>query len=310
MHKTIAATFALCVAAAGLSLPAQTQPPPVPAQPPATTTTAADTTTAPDDGGVVFVGAGDIANCDMPGASRATANLLDRIGGTIFTLGDHAYPSGSLKDLRECYEPTWGRHLNRTRPTPGNHDYGTAAAAAYYEYFGNRAGPAGLGYYSYRLGPWLILALNSEVDSRPGSAQMQWLTAELATKATPCMAAIWHRPLFTSGPNGENRDMQDFWRVLFEFGVEFVINGHDHLYERFTAQDPTGRADSAAGIRQFTVGTGGADLYHAVAIKPNSRAISSSWGVIKFTLSDGSYQWEFIPAAGFSFRDSGNEICH
>jgi acid phosphatase type 7 len=262
-----------------------------------------------DPGPFVLVGAGDIAICGSPGP-QATATLLDGIPGTVFTAGDNTYPSGRMSEFQQCYEPTWGRHLGRTRPTPGNHDYGTAGAGPYYEYFGSRAGPSGLGYYSYRLGPWLILALNSEVDSRPGSAQMQWLTAELATKATPCMAAIWHRPLFTSGPNGENRDMQDFWRVLYEFGVEFIINGHDHLYERFTAQDPTGRPDPAAGIRQFTVGTGGVDLYHAVGIKPNSRAISSSWGVIKFTLTDGAYQWEFIPAAGFSFRDSGNEICH
>ena len=262
-----------------------------------------------DPGPFVLVGAGDIAICGSPGP-QATATLLDAIPGTVFTAGDNTYPSGRMSEFQQCYEPTWGRHLGRTRPTPGNHDYGTAGATPYYEYFGSRAGPPGLGYYSYRLGPWLILALNSEVDSRPGSAQMQWLTAELATKGTPCMAAIWHRPLFTSGPNGENRDMQDFWRVLYEFGVEFVINGHDHLYERFTAQDPTGRPDPVAGIRQFTVGTGGVDLYHAVSVKPNSRALSSSWGVIKFTLSDGSYQWEFIPAAGFSFRDSGNEICH
>jgi hypothetical protein len=257
----------------------------------------------------VLVGAGDIGQCGSPGP-EATARVLDGISGIVFTAGDNAYPSGRPENYRDCYHPTWGRHLERTRPSAGNHDF-DQGGGPYFDYFGSRAGTPGQGFYSYRLGTsWTVVVLNSEIDARPGSPQLQWLGAELSTHATPCTAAIWHRPLFTSGPNGENRDMRDLWRVLYDFGVEFVINGHDHIYERFAPQDPTGRADPALGIRQFTVGTGGVDLYRAVAPRPNSEVIGTTWGVAKFTLSDGAYQWEFVPVAGASFRDSGSGACH
>lgn len=257
----------------------------------------------------VLVGAGDIARCGTPGA-ELTARLLDRLPGALFTAGDNAYVSGTAEEFRQCYDPTWGRHRGRTRPVPGNHDYETPGASAYYSYFGASAGPSGLGYYGYAVGPWLVVALNSEIDAGPGSPQLQWLRSELATTRSACTLAIWHRPLFTSGQNGANPDMRELWRTLYEFGAEVVINGHDHQYERFAPQDPDGRPDPARGIRQFTVGTGGVPLYPLRAPVSNTEALGSAFGVISLTLSAGAYQWEFIPAEGSTFRDAGSGLCH
>jgi hypothetical protein len=260
----------------------------------------------------VLVGAGDIALCGpaREGADK-TAQLLDQIAGTVFTAGDNAYPSGRAVDFQNCYGPTWGRHRDRTRPAPGNHDYESAGAAPYYEYFGENAGPAGLGYYTYDAGPWRVITLNSEINISSGSMQYQWLRTELQTRPTGCTAAIWHRPLFSSGPNGDNRDMLDLWRLLFEFGVEIVVNGHDHLYERFAMQTPEGVPDASRGIRQFTVGTGGVPLYRMSRLKANSEVLSTSaHGVLKLTLSAGVYHWEFVPVLDAAFRDTGTGACH
>lgn len=259
------------------------------------------------NGDPVLVGAGDIANRETPG-DEATANLLDGIPGTVFTAGDNAYKNGTAADFRDAYEPTWGRHKHRTYPTPGNHDYETDSAAPYFDYFGDRAGPRGRGYYTYDVGTWRVFALNSEIDTGPSSPQMQWLRSELTARPTPCSAAIWHRPLFTSGPNGENRQMRDMYRLLYDNNVDVVINGHDHLYERFAPQDADGRPDQARGIRQFTVGTGGITLYNPVRTAPNSQRILSDWGVIKFTLHPNSYDWAFFPVSGDSDRGTG--ACH
>ena len=247
--------------------------------------------------------------CDVPGA-EATARLLDRIAGTVFTTGDNAYPSGSDADFRSCYDPTWGRHRERTRPTPGNHDYETSGAAPYFAYFGASAGPPGLGYYSYTAGSWLVIALNSERDVRPGSLQVQWLRTTLMQSRAFCTIAYWHRPLFNSGPHGDSRDLYEVWRVLYDFGVDVVISGHEHLYERFAPQTPDGRLDPERGIRQFTVGTGGANLTPAGAVRANSEIIGSAWGVLVLTLNGGSYHWEFRPVAGASFSDTGVGQCH
>jgi hypothetical protein len=257
----------------------------------------------------VLVGAGDIALCGTPGA-ELTARLLDRLPGTVFAAGDNAYMSGSAEEYQNCYEPTWGRHRGRTRPVPGNHDYWTAGASAYYNYFGLRAGAPGLGYYSYAVGAWLVVALNSEIPSGQGSPQLQWLRSELAATRTACTLAIWHRPLFSSGLNGDNPDMREVWRTLYESGAEVVVNGHDHLYERFAPQDPDGRPDAARGIRQFTVGTGGAAPYPLRGRHANSEALGGGFGVISLTLAPGAYQWEFIPAEGSTFRDAGSGVCH
>lgn len=292
-----AIALALGVAAATASGCSSTSSPTNPSPPPATV--------------AVLVGAGDIARCGEARVNAdSTAALLDQIAGTVFTAGDNAYPSGRPVDFENCYGPNWGRHRARTRPTPGNHDYETAGASGYYAYFGQSAGPTGLGYYTYDVGPWRIIALNSEINARQGSGQYEWLRGELQNRQVLCTAAIWHRPLFTSGPNGENRDMIDLWRLLYEFGAEIVINGHDHLYERFAPQTPDGRPDTARGIRQFTVGTGGVPLYQTSAIKTNSEVVATtSHGVLKLTLTASDYHWEFVPVSSTGFRDSGTGTC-
>jgi acid phosphatase type 7 len=264
---------------------------------------------APNAPQAVLAGAGDIGVCGSP-AVAATSLLLDRIQGIVFTTGDHAYPSGSAADFRDCYDPHWGRHRARTRPTPGNHDYQTAGGAEYYSYFAGNAGPPGVGYYRYSAGPWVVISLNSEVPVGPGSAQLQWLRAELASGTSPCAMAYWHRPLFTSGPNGPNLELREIWRTLYEFGIDLVVTGHDHLYERFAPQDPDGRLDRARGIRQITVGTGGAALYTPITSAANTEAIGLSHGILMLTLSSGSYRWEFLPVPGSSFTDSGIGQCH
>jgi hypothetical protein len=169
----------------------------------------------------VFVGAGDIAACDAN--SQATARLLDTIGGTVFTLGDNAYFHGTREEFRDCYGPTWGRHLSRTRPVPGNHDYESPGAAPYFEYFGANAGPANLGYYSFELGDWHAVALNSLMAVGPGSAQAVWLRSDLLATRARCVVAYWHYPLFSSGPDGPSPQMRDFWRMLYDAGVELVL---------------------------------------------------------------------------------------
>ncbi len=262
----------------------------------------------------VFVGAGDIAGCSYDN-DEETAKLLDGIPGTVFTLGDNAYPDGTDKDFSNCYGPTWGRHKTRTRPSPGNHDYHVKGASGYFKYFGATAGEADKGYYSYDLGAWHIIVLNSECGEVGGcdadSPQGQWLQADLASNPSFCTLAYWHKPRFSSGLiHGNNETMGDFWQLLYEAGADVVLNGHDHLYERFAPQDPDGVADPENGIRQFVVGTGGKGLYPFGIIQPNSEVRNSSThGVIKLTLQATSYAWEFIPIAGKTFTDSGSAPC-
>ena len=257
----------------------------------------------------VLVGAGDIADCNHPG-SEMTARLLDRISGTVFTAGDNAYPNGSADDYRNCYHPTWGRHIRRTRPTPGNHEYQHNGGSAYFEYFGSAAGPAGVGYYSYNVGTWHVVALNSESGMHQGSPQLSWLREDLRNSDSRCTVAYWHRPLFSSGEHGDNPDTRELWRTLFEFGADIVVSGHDHSYERFAPQNPDGLPDPARGLRQFVVGTGGAGLRSFPRSRLNSEARGSDWGVLVLSLDDGGYRWEFLPVEGATFRDSGSGVCH
>jgi hypothetical protein len=257
----------------------------------------------------VWSGAGDIGRCGSAGA-EATAALLDRLPGSVFAAGDNAYPNGRFEDYVNCYDPSWGRHLNRTFPIPGNHEYDTPGASGYFQYFGERAGSSG-GYYAYSLGAWRVLALNSEVPVSAGSAQAVWLEAELsALPAGACAAAYWHRPFMSSGPNGDNADMRDLFAILYNRGVELVVAGHDHLYERFQPVDAAGRSDPVKGVRQFIVGTGGTPLSTPPRIRAGSETQGVAWGVIRFELSPGSYRWEFIPVEGASFRDLGVGACH
>jgi hypothetical protein len=256
----------------------------------------------------VLVGAGDIADCDAS-QDEATAKLLDSIDGTVFTVGNNVAANGTAAQYRNCYEPTWGRHKPRTRPAPGEHDDTTPDAATYYRYFGDNAGPAGRGYYSYDLGTWHIIALNSETDASASSAQAQWLRDDLAAHPSRCAVAYWHRPVFSSGEHGNDLHMRAIWQILYEHGVEVVISGHDRDYERFAPQDPDGKPDPQ-GIREFVVGTGGRDLRGFGTIGPNSEVRqSASLGVLKLTLHASNYEWEFVPVAGASFRDSGAASC-
>jgi 3',5'-cyclic AMP phosphodiesterase CpdA len=259
---------------------------------------------------VVFVGAGDIANCDMLGGARATAALLDGIDGTVFTTGDHAYQSGSAKDFEKCYEPTWGRHKARTRPAIGNHDMVTDHGKAYFEYFGENAGPPGLGYYSYDLGNWHIISLNSAAPARNNSPQMKWLQQDLAAHPVDCTLAYWHIARFSSGAHGGDALMSDVWKTLYEAGADIVLSSHDHDYERFAPQTDKGKPDPERGIREFVVGTGGGGVYEFKSKAANSEVRdNSTYGVLKLTLKPGSYDWQFIPMAGKTFTDAGTGTC-
>ncbi|MEJ2204146.1 MAG: metallophosphoesterase, partial [Gemmatimonadota bacterium] len=224
----------------------------------------------------------------------------------------NAYSDGTAANFSECYDPSWGRHKARTRPSPGNHDYHTPDAAGYFDYFGALAGEDRTGYYSYDLGSWHVISLNSEIDMDAGSPQEQWLRADLAANPTACTLAYWHKPRFSSGDNhGSSSGPVPLWEALYEHHVEIVLNGHDHLYERFAPQTPDGTADPDHGIRQFTVGTGGGQLYDFGTPLPNSEARNNvAHGVLKLVLSPGSYQWEFVPVAGEAFMDSGVGTCH
>ncbi len=258
----------------------------------------------------MLVGAGDIASCDRR-ESEATVKLLDGIAGTVFTAGDHAYPNGTAREFVECYGVSWGRHRNRTRPAPGNHDYGTPQAAPYFKYFGANAGPAGRGYYSYNLGAWHIVSLNSNPNAASwGVAQEEWLRADLKANPSTCILAYWHHPRFSSGKTYGNQPyLAALYKILYQHGVSVLISGHEHNYERFAPQNPEGKAD-AKGVRQFIAGTGGAPLYRIGAVKPNSEVRNgSSHGVLMFTLQASNYDWEFRPVAGQSFRDRGSAGC-
>lgn len=258
----------------------------------------------------VLVGAGDIATCGGAG-DEATAALLDGLPGTVFTAGDNAYPNGTAADFMNCYDPSWGRHKSRTRPSTGNHDYDTPAASAYFDYFGARAGDPSKGYYSYDLGAWHIVVLNSNLQTTAGSAQLQWLAADLAANPRTCTLAYWHHARFSSGPHGSNAAMKPFWDVLYAAGADVVVVGHDHVYERFAPQNPSGVADPVNGIRQFVVGTGGTTLRPFSTIAANSEVRNSStWGVLELTLYSSRYEWRFVPTTGSGFSDTGSTSCH
>jgi calcineurin-like phosphoesterase family protein len=262
-----------------------------------------------------LVGAGDIADCNVAG-DEATARLLDDIPGTVFTAGDNAYDVGSASQFANCYNPTWGRHKARTRPAPGNHDYGTAGASEYYRYFGAAAGEAGKGYYSYDLaqGAWHVIVINSNCSTVAcgiGSPQERWLRADLAASRSPCTVAYWHHPRFSSADHGSDPALGPIWQALFEGGADLVVAGHDHTYERFAPQRPDAVPDLAFGIRSFVVGTGGRSHYaFKVPLANSEKRDSTSFGVLKLTLRAGSYDWAFVPVAGSQFTDSGSGFCH
>jgi hypothetical protein len=261
-------------------------------------------------GSAVLVGAGDIADCGRT-TDDATANLLDGIPGTVFTVGDNSYPA-SATGFANCYSPTWGRHKARTRPAIGDNEYDSSGAAPYFAYFGAVAGDPTKGWYSYDLGTWHVIHLNSNCSKVGGckasSPQGQWLQADLAAHPAQCIVAIEHEPLFSS--KGGDSDIRDFWTPLYAAGADIIVSGHRHNYERFAPQTPTGVA-TANGIRQFVVGTGGTSLSSfGSSVAANSQVRNDkTHGVLKLTLHPTSYDWEFVPIAGQTFTDSGSSSC-
>ena len=265
-------------------------------------------------GGAVLVGAGDISECNSAGDS-ATAKLVQSIGGTVFTVGDNAYRTGTASQFQKCYGPTWGKFKNRTRPAIGNHEYMSKGAAGYWRYFGGRAGPRGKGWYSYSAGAWRVIVLNSnctKVRCGKGSEQERWLRAQLAKHNNKCTLAYFHHARFSSDRHhGTSPWVGPFWEALYDYGADVVVSGHAHSYERFAPQTPWGKADASHGIRQFVVGTGGAGFYRMGPARPNSQVRNANtFGVLKLNLHSDGYQWNFIPQAGKSFRDSGHGKCH
>ncbi|MBA2489987.1 MAG: hypothetical protein H0V36_11825 [Chloroflexi bacterium] len=267
-----------------------------------------------DQTSAVLVGAGDIGVCGST-ADESTAALLDGIAGTIFTAGDNAYPSGTPSQFQDCYGPSWGRHLSRTRPASGNHEYDTPGATGYFGYFGALAGDPAKGWYAYDLGAWRIRVLNSNCAQiggcGAGSAQQAWLESDIAAYPASCSAAVWHQARFSSGAHGDQAVVAPLWNALYAAGTEVVIAGHDHDYERFAPMDATGAIDPTQGIRSFVVGTGGVGLRPFATVRAGSEVRdASTQGVLRLTLRDDGYDWSFIPIPGRTFTDNGSGTCH
>lgn len=265
----------------------------------ATVSTQASSPVAARPATVRVVAAGDIATCD--GAhDTATGKLVRALAPrAVLTLGDHAYDDGGRAAFA-CYDAAWGSFRGRTFPTPGNHDYATSGAAGYFEYFGPRA-PAP--YYSFNLGGWHLVSLNSEIEHGAGSEQVRWLRADLRADRHRCELLFWHRPRWSGGLHGSDPGLQALWRAAYDHRVELVLTGHDHNYQRFRKQDVEGRRNDARGVRQIVVGTGGASLYPAGWIRNRRAATSSDYGVLELVLRPRGYDTRFVPAAGSSYTD-------
>ena len=293
MASMISAMLLACLAAALMALPGSGQ-----------------------TGAATLAGAGDIAGCSEKSDSTATARLLGNIPGTVVALGDNVQGQGDAREFRNCYDPTWGRHKPRTKPAAGNHEYKTTGAKPYYDYFGAKAGARGKGYYSYDRPGWHVVVLNSNCEKVGGcgatSAQGRWLRRDLNRDASRCTLAYFHHPLQATGKNTPSPQVRPFWTMLQEDRADVILSGHAHRYERHAPMTPNG-ARSENGIRQFVVGTGGADggsdIYRSQT--PNLQVVKvGTPGVIRLTLRAGSYAWKFVPIPGRSFTDSGTDRCH
>jgi len=268
----------------------------------------------------ILVGAGDIASCKSIEGARATAKLIENIPGTVFAAGDLAYDGGTAAEFQNCYGTTWGRFKDRTKPALGNHEYHEPTASAYFQYWGAQAGPIGKGYYSYDLGVWHIVVLNTNCDAKglggcaAGSPQELWLRKDLSEHPNACILAYGHHALFSSGVfkrHAVHPELKPLWQDLYAAHADLMISGHEHSYERFAPQDPEGRADPMHGIREIVVGTGGRSHDLLGFAIPNSEVQNVyTYGVIKLTLSPHIYTWEFIPEEGRTFRDAGAGVCH
>jgi acid phosphatase type 7 len=278
---------------------------------------------------VSILAAGDIAT-GANANDEATAKVLRANPGLpVLPLGDDAYDGGTSSEFSNYYNPTWGTEKARTRPVPGNHEYvgGTTKqyGAGYFNYFGASAHKENQGSYSYDYGDWHIIALNTgqcygaqESDGSfprcgPGDPMINWLNSDLAAHTNQCTLAYWHHPRFSSGREHGNDFSRTttIWNALYKYNADVVLNGHDHDYERFAQQNPSGKLDTSKGIREFVVGTGGRELNPFGTIKANSQVRNTgTYGVLKLNLHAGSYDWKFLPVAGKSFTDSGTTSCH
>jgi Calcineurin-like phosphoesterase len=247
---------------------------------------------------------------------RATSDLLVGAGyDAVLLLGDNQYFDGALWKYQTAFAPTWGRLGSLLRPAPGNHEYETAGATGYFDYFGPAAGERSRGYYSYDLGTWHVVVLNSNCAAiggcGPGSLQLRWLAEDLAAHPRACTLAYWHHPRFSSGQHGDDPTYEAFWQALYKAGADVVLVGHDHDYERFAPQDPSAKADPEHGIRELVVGTGGRETRPFAAVRPNSQVRNDrDLGVLKLRLRVDGYDWEFLPIPGGTFTDSGSAGCH
>lgn len=270
--------------------------------------------------GIAVYAAGDIADCrnylpEDTGAAKTAALIADRLAtekdAAVLTLGDTTYPVGLPIEFANCYEPTWGRFKQRTFPAPGNHDYYTPQAIGYYGYFGEAAGPGRRGYYSFTLGSWHVISLNSYLKPEEHNKQIEWLKSDLEQHPARCTLAYWHHPMYSSGGHGNNQQMGEVWKMLQAADAELVLASHDHNYERFAPQDGDGLRDDQRGIRQFVVGTGGARLTPFRFRKSHSEASdNSTHGVLKVVLKERGYEWEFLPVEQGGFSDRGSALCH
>ncbi len=280
----------------------------------------------------VLAAVGDIA-C-APGAQTDASNchqqqtsdlVVGAAPAAVALLGDTQYETGTTPEYLGSFAPTWGRLKTLTWPAPGNHEYGTPNAAGYFGYFGARAGDPSLGYYSYDLGSWHIVALNSNCADpatsgppacanaslgRTTAAQVRWLEQDLAGHPAACTLAYWHHPRFSSGVHGGDAGTAALWDALYAQGADVVLNGHDHDYERFAAQDPGARSDPQYGVREFVVGTGGKSHFPFFGVATNSEYRNGAvFGVLFLTLRTGGYDWSFRSENG-TVLDSGSGLCH
>jgi hypothetical protein len=256
-------------------------------------------------GVTTLLAVGDIGSCNGD-ADEAVAGLAARLPGTIALLGDIVYENGAPSDYAACFDPAWGGLRSRIRPAPGNHDYQTTDASGYFSYFGASAGTPGEGWYSYELGAWHVIVLNSNCDAvggcGAGSPQLVWLEADLRANPVACTLAYWHHPLVSSGRHGSDTRTGPLWRALAEAGADLVLVGHDHDYERLASVD---------GIRSFVVGTGGRSLYELTRLPERRTELraNDAYGLLLLELGDADYSWRFVPIPGDSLSDSGSAAC-
>lgn len=292
----------------------------VPATPTRTAPPTADP--APDASGrpVQVVVAGDLA-CSTPEPTPddcqqlATAEVAESLHpDAVLLVGDLQYEHARADEFARSFDPSWGRFKAITHPVAGNHEYDTDGAAPYFDYFGDAAGPRDRGWYSFELGAWHVVALNSNCSEvggcGEGSAQLAWLRADLAQHPARCVMAYWHHPRWSNSSHGDNTKVAPFVQTLYDAGAELVFTGHDHNYQRFQPRNPSGELDDASGLREFVVGMGGRDRYKIRSEDGADAGTDDSFGVLSVTLRPEGYDWRYVPAAGGTDADQGSAACH